>query len=259
MSPTPSNPTLWSYARACRRLVAEIRRSQLEVEGGPAVDVEALDPVASCLNEAAELLATMAGTRSNRLPNWLVENVLSTVLDAKEVTWSEGEPPSPKHQQVLSATGDFASTADLISVLGGQRSNGILQIETGTECFQLEFVDGDIVHAQSDECPVGDRLGDILVEQGVVGRDVIEGVLADADGQRLGVALSQLWLVSHEQLLEALEEQIRRQCSRMFTLAPRQYTFWRGPPLRAQQHLRMNTTGLILDSARLADERERIG
>lgn len=61
--------------------------------------------------------------------------------------------------------------------------------------------------------------------------------------------------MTQEQLLVALEEQIRRQFARMFEATPKNYTFWSGPPTVPGRHPRLNSMGLILDSARVADER----
>lgn len=113
------------------------------------------------------------------------------------------------------------------------------------------------MHAQSNSTPAGDRLRDILVEQDVMTRIAVEGVCATSGSTKLGLALVEHGAVTQEQLMLALEEQIRRQFARLFEAVPHNYTFWSGPPTCDGKHPRMNSMGLILDAARVADERTK--
>jgi len=252
MSSPTCNVKLWSYARACRRLAADVRPWS-EDDG---VNSDSIEAVSSCLQEAAEHLSAEVKNRTHRASNRLVENVLNQLLDpqADELT-VDGEQPSEEHVQALAISGSLVEVPDLISFLSSTSCTGVLAVETDGERFQMDLLEGDVVHAQSNGTPHGDRIGDILVEQGALTRAEVEAVLASKTAPRLGLALIESGLVDQDQLMVALEEQIRRQFARMFEATPKNYTFWSGPPTVGGRHPRMNSMGLILDSARVADER----
>ena len=250
MSTALTNPELWFYARACRRLAGRISP---EIAEG---DSEEVQTAVEHLNTAAKQLVAIASMSGSALPSWLVENVLASMMESDKHV-AGGPDESDAHEQVLDARTGFASSADLISFLSASQQTGILAVQTSGETIELEFLDGDIVHMQSDGAPEGERLGDILVDQGSVDRAIVEQMVNLETGYRVGLVLWRQNIVSQEQLTEALETQIRRQFARLFELDAERFLFWQGPPMRAHEQLRMNTTGLILDSARASDERTR--
>lgn len=252
MPSPPCNVKLWSYARACRRLAADVRPWS-EDDG---INSDSIDAVSKCLQDAAEHLSAEVKNRTSRVSHRLVENVLSQLLDpqANELT-VDGQQPSEEHVQALAISGSLVSVPDLISFLSSTGCTGVLAVEAEGERFQMDLLEGDVVHAQSNGAPRGDRIGDILVEQGVLTRADVEAVIVAKTSPKLGLALIKSGMVNQDQLTVALEEQIRRQFARMFEATPKNYTFWDGPPTVGGRHPRMNSMGLILDSARVADER----
>ncbi|MFO1078087.1 MAG: DUF4388 domain-containing protein [Planctomycetota bacterium] len=250
MSSELLNSEIWFHARACRRLAAAIA-----IKGGEErADRPAIDAVVSHLAMAADQLGALTGPRSARLPRWLVENMLATALTPPDHAAVDA---SPDHEPVLCATGAFCSVGDLVSFLHSVESTGILEVVTAPERFTIEFVSGFIVHAESDRAPAGQRLGDILVEQGAVGREALEALMATGPAGRIGQLLLAHGLVDTEQLVVALEEQIHRLFGRLLAATADEVTYWSGPPIRAHEHMCINTTGLMLESARLRDERQR--
>lgn len=240
----------WTIARACRRLAEE---------------VEALDHGAANAQAGAvvgHLRAAADALRSGEAPlelgvGQLDEVSHSVLMSALEPEGSEGLTfqPGPRHAIALRAAAGFVTTPDLITFLSSLRQTGVLVVATPVESFVLEFEAGDIVHAHSDGAPVGQRLGDILVAEGAVTRAQLDAALASDAPIRIGLHLWEAGQVTHDQLLAALTRQIRMQFARLFDLPPLQFTFWTGPPVRAQRKLRLPVTGLLLDSARVADER----
>lgn len=177
-----SSPTcdvkLWSYARACRRLAADVR----PWSDDDGVNSDSIEAVAGCLQEAAEHLSAEVKSRAHRPSNRLVENVMTRLLDprADELT-VVGDPPGDEHVQSLAVSGSLVPVPDMISFLSSMGCTGVLAIETDGERFLMDLLDGDVVHAQSDGAPDGDRIGDILVAQGAMTRDEVEAGRAESD------------------------------------------------------------------------------
>lgn len=240
----------WTIAHACRRLAEEVE----------ALDHGAASPDAIAV--VGHLRAAARAMHSSEPPidpgvqplDELADSILMAALEpegSERLTFQ----PGPKHAIALRAAAGFVTTPDLITFLSSSRQTGILVVATPVETFVLEFEAGDIVHAHSDGAPKGQRLGDILVDQGAVSRERLDAALASEVPIRIGLHLWEAGQVTHDQLLTALARQIRLQFARLFDLPPLQFTFWTGPPVRAQRKMRLPVTALLLDSARVADER----
>ena len=65
-------------------------------------------------------------------------------------------------------------------------------------------------------------------------------------------------LVTRAQLRDALQTQIELLFQRLFETRLKEFLFWIGPPLHAEGKLRLNATSLLLGSARVVDERNRV-
>src|SRR4030095_15417908 len=130
-----------------------------------------------------------------------------------------GVAPSKIHHLVLHAQGGLVPTPDYVAFLSQAQRSGILQEFAEKEGFWIEIAERGIVHAH---------------------RDCTRGV----EEQRM----------TRDDLLRALETQIRRLFHRLFSSMPREFLFWAGPCLLAEQSLRLNANLLRLDSARAADE-----
>ena len=187
----------------------------------------------------------------------LAQKMLPRVQLVAVETPRHGGAPTARHELALTAREGSFATPDLIGFLSSQRKTGLLEIETPAETFLLELAGGDVVHAQSDRTPEGQRLGDVLVARGAIERERLESVRARAGGPRLGTALVDEGLVTREQLLAALQEQIQKLFQRLFEARPRTFRFWDGPPVHADEDLRMNATSLLLEGARVSDEKHR--
>ena len=162
-------------------------------------------------------------------------------------------PPTERHALTLRGSGDGWPTPDLLGFLSSQRKTGVLEIATSNEVFVVEFQAGDIVHAQASRTLPEQRLGDILIAKGAIDRDTLEKVRTARHG-RLGELLLEGHHVTHEQLLAALQTQIQLLFNRLFASKCTRFSFWGGPPVRADGAMRLNSTALILEGARVFDE-----
>jgi hypothetical protein len=254
---------LGSLALASQRLLQAARR--LGSNGDPA-DMELLGKVEEHLATAARLLDL--GRGESTLPER--PNSPAGVLEFTQLMLrNEGRPvggagrapsqsaPSERHRLLLHAKVGLVSTPDFVAFLCQAQQSGILQVFTAKEVFSIEIEDGDVVHAHSDGAPAGERLGDILVQQGVLDTEQLGKLLTGDARARLGSRMLEQQLVSRDELVTALETQIRHLFHRLFTAEPREFLFWGGPCLLAEQSLRLNANMLLLDSARAADEAAR--
>ena len=254
--------SLWTLVLMCRHVALQARQLG---RGKKAIDHEVLREAEDHLSAASALLES--GVQNTFLPlrpaspagvmelTQIMLHTDSTAV-ADLAKRPAGSAPSKNHQLVLHAQGGIVPTPDYVAFLSQAQRSGILQVFTEKEVFWIEIDDGDIVHAHSDFAPPGQRLGDILVEQGVLTQVALLELLDSGKGQRLGTRVEQKG-VTRDELLRALETQIRRLFHRLFASAPREFLFWSGPCLLAGQSLRLNANMLLLDSARAADEAMR--
>jgi hypothetical protein len=252
----------WTLSLACNRLASHataISEKQRAVEPGQVYEVNQLVTRALEILEREEEKPP-AAVPAKPVSKGGISSFLSKMLGANEssdaVPMNRGEdkPPSEKHTLSLRVYGQFLPAPDLIGFLSTYHRSGILEVEAPGELFLVEFQDGDIVHAQSNHMPPGQRLGDILIAKGHIEREALESVRRDNPGRRLGELLLAFGLVGKDQLLGALQSQIQLLFNRMFEAPTTRFTFWAGPPLRADEKVRLNATSLLLEGARASDE-----
>ena len=258
----PMDPTrdlsIWSLASACRRL-ADI--AEALSKGRQTVDVARLTEVGRLIANATEVLegsapiAPAPALGKRRLGGLLSRVLMGSEADAEPEKKPLGDKaPSDKHSLALRGHDSLLPTPDLVNFLSSQKKQGLLEVVTEAELFTLEFENGDIVHAQSNRTPEGQRLGDILVARGAIDRATLEQLLQTTPSRRLGETLITMQLITQEQFLEALRLQIHWLFQRLFEQPATRFSFWSGPPLYADSNVRLNATALLLDGARAFDE-----
>jgi hypothetical protein len=260
------DPKTWTLSLACNRLASHataLQQNQRGIEAARVYEVNQLVTRALEIIERGDAPASIAPSAPNShapakgsISGFLLKMLRSGETDSDSsgpTRRSEDKPPSEKHMLALRVYGQFVPAPDLIGFLSTYHRTGILEVEAPGELFVVEFEEGDIVHAQSNHMPDGQRLGDILVSKGYIDREVLETVRRESVG-RLGELLLQRSLVNKEQLLSALQTQIQLLFNRMFDAPTTRFTFWGGPPLRADEKVRLNATSLLLEGARASDE-----
>lgn len=250
---------IWALANACQRLAdlaVALSKDRRQVDAGR------LQEVGRLVLRATEHLeqdpgAPIAVQPGKKKRGGLLGLVLGGADEEGEGTRAVTiEPSAPSSNHTLSLRGheQLIPTPDLVNFLSSQKKTGLLEVVTAAEQFTLEFDNGDIVHAQSNRTPEGQRLGDILVSRNVIERTVLEQFLRTAGSGRLGETLvAQKW-ITQEQFLDALRLQIHWLFQRLFEQAASRFCFWSGPPLNADSNVRLNATALLLDGARAFDE-----
>jgi hypothetical protein len=249
----------WELSLACGRLASQagaLQQSADQADRARAVEARQLVDRALELVERQRVESNVARSKA-KLPELFMRMWRSGAAadaDVAPTARTEHQPPSALHTLSMRAYGPFVPVPDFIGFLCAQRKTGILEVATAAATFSLELDAGDIVHAHSNHTPDGQRLGDILVAQGAIGRDALEETCKTLGGMRLGEALLERNLLTPEGLLTALEFQIQLLFNRMFEAATLGFTFWDGPPIHAYKRVRLNATSLLLEGARVSDE-----
>lgn len=164
-------------------------------------------------------------------------------------------------QRTLRGTTDVVSVADLFGFLSSLQKTGTLTIQAPDALFVFELQEGCVVHAATN---LGDpelRLGTILVAQSLLTEaELHEHVAASAQAREmLGAHLVARRTVAADDLRGAIEEQVRRIFDAAFALPAARFVFTEGELSRIAQRAQVNTTHLLLEAARLDDERRRGG
>jgi len=257
---SPRELSIWTLTRACQRLAEQ---AEALSKNRQSFDVEHLQAVGQLVQRATEVLAQgpeAARAKPTGAARRGLSGLLSRVLGGAEPEGapksepSAGVPPTPNHTLALRGHHQMIATPDLVTFLSAQRKSGVLEVVTELELFILEFDNGDIVHAQSNRTPEGQRLGDILVSRGVIDRAALEQVMRSTSGVRVGEQLIAMQLVPREQFVDALRRQIQWLFQRLFEQPSQRFTFWSGAPIHADSNVRLNATALLLDGARAFDE-----
>jgi len=254
---------LMALDMACQRLA---QRAHLLARAGIIVDYARLEEVDRLVSRSLESLdqeiSRSGPSDKQSAKKKLGAGTLLRMLRGGEPEESEPEkparsldtPPSSEHTLSLRGLGDGMPTPDLVGFLSSQRRTGILEVATTMEVFLVEFDAGQIVHAQVSRTLPEQRLGDILVAKGSLSREALEKLLRASGPARIGEKLLKAKLVTHDQLLAALQTQIQLLFNRLFVTPAARFSFWAGPPMHADGSMRLNAMALILEGARRFDE-----
>lgn len=121
---------------------------------------------------------------------------------------------------------DFA-LPDIFQLIGMQRKTGLLTLESDRETVSVVFEQGMVVHADSTVRRLDDLLGNVLVRQGKIRKEVLEEALSKqkVSMQRLGFILTGQGYISREDLKGALSEQVQQIVFRVFRWKSGRYHF----------------------------------
>lgn len=245
-------------------LVVQLEETARQIGALAASMHEELDPGEAAESDGTE--STAAG--SDRLMGLLadlrqqVEHAHDQLRQLEAAQGCASPPPPARRPRVqvpargLRGSTRFISLPELITMLTSQHKTGTLHIKHGDQRFVLEFVGGSIVHAAANSALPDERLGDILVKSGAITGSALEE-FADAHDPTqgpIGAALASAGLIDGEQLHDALSEQVRKLFRRVFALADALFYFADDQMRELEYRVRLNTTRLLLESARQQDE-----
>ena len=195
----------------------------------------------------------------------LTGNLMSGVLGSKpEMTDAEkflsyGDTETVRNRDWNGFRGDTGSISipDILQMIQMQAQSGILSVQLDDEMVQLEFEEGQIVHAFSRNSPAGQRLGEILVERGAISEEELKKILERlrAKNARFGDAVREEQVVEESELRAALDQQMQSLFHRLIASGSATYEFREGLEDATPDRANVNLTLLLLDSTRALDER----
>lgn len=159
----------------------------------------------------------------------------------------------------ISWRGQAFKLFDALQYLSAAQRNGELEIESASgDRIWLYVKQGQLVGAASRRPRPGLRLGDILIEQGAIGKGKLHEVLSDhSDSSKpLGQILLMEGLVDQEQLGSALEHQMMAFFDVSARLTPVKMKFIEGQERKIPDdaEFRIDLNWLTLEQARISDE-----
>ncbi len=161
--------------------------------------------------------------------------------------------PRTARTETLRGTNKSMPLLSVFQFLGRMRKSGTVHVYIQEETLAFEFVNGCIEFTASDRCPVGERLGELLVELGFCSRQTLAPILAKvgvSSAHRLGHLVVEARLVSNGQVLEALETQVRRRFQRVCTNPEAAYEFDEGKRLPGDGRIRITPVELSFEPGR---------
>jgi hypothetical protein len=129
---------------------------------------------------------------------------------------------------LLRGSSDSVPMHRLLAFIADLGKSGVLWVTTREETFTVQFRAGSVVNAFSNKAPAGQRLGEILVEQGVFGEQDLDRFLDSwrPDGRgKFGGHLLNGKGVSVKQLQAALEAQVKKLAERLLKAERASFTF----------------------------------
>jgi hypothetical protein len=142
------------------------------------------------------------------------------------------------------------SVPDLLWNLCHRRSTGVLQLTARGTTKKIYIDGGRIVFAASSD--PNDRLGELLLREGVVTLDQLERAIAQlAGGKRLGAILVESGHLSPENLVRGVLSQVKGIVLGLFPWEEGEYAFVEGPlPTAEVVTLGMRTAEILLQGIR---------
>jgi Domain of unknown function (DUF4388) len=147
---------------------------------------------------------------------------------------------------------------DIFQLIGLQRKTGHLTLSNEKESVTVTFENGMVVMADSSSKRLEDRLGNVLVKQGKLGKERLEDALETQKQtlQRLGHILSTSSFITGKDLRDALQVQVSQIVFKVFRWRDGHYNF---APADSVDYDRENFTPMsadfiLMEGIRMVDE-----
>jgi hypothetical protein len=147
---------------------------------------------------------------------------------------------------------------DIFQLIGLQRKTGILTLTNEKESVTVTFENGMVVMADSSSKRLEDRLGNVLVKQGKLGKERLDEALSVQRQtlQRLGHILATNSYITAKDLREALQTQVSQIVFKVFRWRDGHYNF--GPTdavdYDRENFVPMSTDFILMEGIRMVDE-----
>lgn len=148
--------------------------------------------------------------------------------------------------------------ADIFQLIGIQRKTGVLVLSNGNRKVTVSFLSGGVVSADSNDHPLEDRLGAVLVKSGkITDRQLAEALKTQKSTlQRLGRILVEQKALATDDLRDALRLQVTQIVHHLFRWRDGEYDFSQEETLDYDRdHFTpIPADNILMEGARMIDE-----
>uniref|UniRef100_A0A7C4TGV4 DUF4388 domain-containing protein n=1 Tax=candidate division WOR-3 bacterium TaxID=2052148 RepID=A0A7C4TGV4_UNCW3 len=160
--------------------------------------------------------------------------------------------------------GDIKSInlSSILQLIAQEKLTGVLKIKKKNEIIDIGFVDGFISGAFYERGEKAERLEDYLVKSGFIKKNLFEMIYEihqETKRPIMNIIIEDKYLTI-EEIERIIKFKIQEVIDELFTWSEGEFKFEEGSVIypRSVIKIRMDTTGVVLESARRADEWPRI-
>jgi hypothetical protein len=146
--------------------------------------------------------------------------------------------------------------SDLLQLISTSGKTGMLAVSREEQKREIFFVKGNIVHASASGSEE-ELLGNIILNRKSIEKSDLERALSlqKVTRKKLGTILSEMGLISREELVEFLRFQIEEIVYRLFGWTTGEFIFYDGKmPATDGSSVQLNTMNVIMEGTRRIDE-----
>ncbi len=146
--------------------------------------------------------------------------------------------------------------SDLLQLISTSGKTGMLSVTREGQTREIFFVKGNIMHASSSGSEE-ELLGNIILNRKRIHKSDLERALSlqKVTRKKLGTILSEMGLISRDELVEFLRFQIEEIVYRLFGWHSGEFTFYEGKmPAADRNTVQLSTMNVIMEGTRRIDE-----
>jgi hypothetical protein len=146
--------------------------------------------------------------------------------------------------------------SDLLQLISTSGKTGMLSVSREEQKREIYFIKGNIVHASSSGSEE-ELLGNIILNRKSIEKSDLERALSlqKVTRKKLGTILSEMGLISREELMEFLRFQIEEIVYRLFSWTVGDFVFYEGKMAATDRSsVQLNTMNVIMEGTRRIDE-----
>lgn len=250
-NPHPDESSIEALAAAWQALARQLRFLEMR---GTVIPLEPAARLRALIQRSSESIrAIAAGEGETGLElqqpatsRGIAMRMLGGRAPALESLGAFEQSPGRGYTLLMSGAGSLLPAQEIVRLLAARKLRGVLKLRTASEVFTLEIERGEIAHLHTNLALEGERLGEVLVRQGVFGAQQMEGIRARNTRGRLGDSLLVGKHVTQRQLIAALEAQVHQRIGRLCQAQAENFAFWDGPLTQATPRLRIAVGELML-------------
>lgn len=147
--------------------------------------------------------------------------------------------------------------ADILQLIYFQRKTGVLTLEGRMDKIRLLFYEGNIISAETKRKRETNRFGKLLLKKELIKEEDLQKALDEqqATGEKLGNILMKNGVAGKEQIQEILTTQITETVIQLFSWKDGIYEFSpQGVPVDKEMPVSLDTQHVLLEGLRIVDE-----